>query len=318
MAVGSPLGQSIYKALMTSGFPVSIVLADINDMAAGFYLRDTDERLVLPLVREESYFEALSAAVERLAINVIFPVLSVEHTELAKHSAYFADRRVRIVSPGRPEYSICSDKLESMLALRAAGIAAPDTIHGAPGDELEGFLVRNGFPIVLKPRFGASSNDVFVVRDAERLRGLLAAYPEGHFVVQEYLDAPDEYTVGVFRSQDGSVERALVLRRELKFGLSYRGHVVEAASVAEYSIAVCRALRLHHSANVQLRHVRGVPVAFEVNPRLSSTTSVRAHFGFNEPEMILRDLFGELQSYPYHPRTGRFMRYWSEVYLESE
>jgi carbamoyl-phosphate synthase large subunit len=55
---------------------------------------------------------------------------------------------------------------------------------------------------------------------------------------------------------------------------------------------------------------------FEINPRFSSTTVIRAHFGFNEPEMCLRELvLGEQLRTPV-TRQGFALRYWDEVYLE--
>ena len=55
---------------------------------------------------------------------------------------------------------------------------------------------------------------------------------------------------------------------------------------------------------------------FELNPRCSGTTGIRAYFGYNEPEMLLRHyVLGESLETP-QPRFGYAMRYWNEVFLE--
>lgn len=39
---------------------------------------------------------------------------------------------------------------------------------------------------------------------------------------------------------------------------------------------------------------------FEINPRLSGTTSLRAMAGYNEPEIIIKnDIFGKVQNVSY-------------------
>jgi carbamoyl-phosphate synthase large subunit len=59
-------------------------------------------------------------------------------------------------------------------------------------------------------------------------------------------------------------------------------------------------------------------VVFEVNPRFSSTTSARAHYGYNEPEMSIRHLvLGEDLERPVI-RPGRFFRVIEEVHVDED
>lgn len=315
MAVGSPLGLSIYKALRASRLPLRLFRADIDDTAAGFYVDTEATNVVLPLVRSAGYEEAVTSFVRENGIDVVFPVIAAEHEFFARHASTFASLGISVVTPDPGLYKLCSDKFRSMQVLREKALSAPATALCHAGPELEAFLRRNRFPLVLKPRTGASSVDVFVVRSRGQMEALAAGLPGNEFVVQEYLSDPFEYTVGVYLSRDRRVRRTIVIRRELKFGLSYKGEVVESEAVSRYCLEVCLALDLCYSTNVQLKLVDGVPCAFEINPRLSSTTSIRAHFGFNEPAMILRELAGSLDEAGPPPTTGRFMRYWEEIFL---
>jgi len=315
MAVGSPLGQSIYKALRASALKLALFRADISDMAAGFHLDDHATNIILPLVRSEHYDDALTACLREHRIDIVFPVISPEHEFFARHASRLAAAGIRVVTPDPGLYALCNDKYRSMQVLRDKGVRVPATALCRPSPELDALLARGTFPLIVKPRVGASSQSVFVVRSAGQLHAVIEAFPDLEFVVQEYLPDPEEFTVGVYMSRDGRFRRTIVIRRELKFGLSYRGEVIEDDRISAYSIDVCAKLGLHFSTNVQLKMEDGEPCAFEINPRLSSTTSVRAHFGFNEPEMILREEFGELTGDACRPTTGRFMRYWQEIYL---
>lgn len=317
MAVGSPLGQSILKAVKSSKYVDNIYAADISELAAGLYF-DNVQPVILPLVKENDYFDVLTNFVETNNIKVIFPTIAVEHEFFAKHAAYFHERKISVVSCDASVFAICNDKYESMQYLKQNSIAAPATILGYEHDAIEEFITRYGFPVVIKPRNGASSNDVFIVKNKERLLALLGAYPEDYFVVQQYLEDPRDYTAGVYVSSSADFGDVIIFERNLKFGLSYSGKIITDEKIKEYCLSIAKALKSTYSINIQFKMMAGQPYCYEINPRLSSTTSVRAHFGFNEPDMIIRDTLGINPLREQQPaQAGIFMRYWEEIYQEA-
>ena len=70
------------------------------------------------------------------------------------------------------------------------------------------------------------------------------------------------------------------------------------------------------SLNVQLMLTEAGPVPFEINARFSGTTAVRAHFGFNEPEMALRNYFYREDIIDPVIRSGVALRYHEEVFVD--
>ncbi len=318
LAVGSPLGQSIMKALRLSRLPVRVIPADCDEMSAGLYLDETTPRVVLPPVKDPEYRSQLWRAIHAHGIQVIFPVIDREFEFFHKHGDDFEKEDIRIVSADRDVVDRCNDKYEGMRYLRQQGVFVPDTLPCIPGQRLDHFLAENRFPLLIKPRYGASGRHVYVVKDPDQLMALERAFPSGYFVVQAYLKADEEYTVGAYVSKNRLFQSALVMKRELKFGLSYKGEVVDDPAIGRYCLELCDRMGLYYAGNVQLKQVNGAPCAFEINPRLSSTACIRAAFGFNEPEMILRELFHDLAGYKPALSPGRFMRYWEEIYLDAE
>lgn len=317
MAVGSPLGQSIIKALALSRLDLKIYVADISELAAGLYFPNVHP-VILPLVSHQDYFKFLSEFILTNKIKAIFPVLAIEHELFSKNTEFFKKNSIEILSSNLEVYRLCNDKYKSMMHLRSLGIMAPDTTLCSDDERLKIFLERNSFPIFLKPRAGASSADIFKVQNKDQLFGILGAFPRDYFVAQEFLDDERDFTAGVFISRDHSLQSTLIIERELKFGLSYRGTIFEDKDLSNYCLSVADAISSVYSINVQFKIVNGNPYAYEINPRLSSTTSVRAHFGFNEPDLMLHDILGELNSYTLKKRKGRFTRFWQEHYLEDE
>jgi len=316
LAVGAPLGQSIIKALQISRLSLCIHAADISDLAAGLYLPGV-RSVTLPLVKDPTYLGQLTSYIGAHDIQAIFPVIAPEHEFFSQHADHFRNAGVEILSCTSEVYRLCNDKYESMMHLRRMGVDAPDTALCHDDDEVDQFLARNTFPVFVKPRFGASSADIFKVGNRDHLFGILRAFPANYFVVQAFLDDPCDFTAGVYVSRDRSLRSTLLIERELKFGLSYRGTIFEDQRLSDYCLKVAEAISSCYSINVQFKIVGGRPYAYEINPRLSSTTSVRAHFGFNEPDMILHELQGQLGAYRVTKRCGRFTRYWQEHYLEN-
>ncbi len=315
LAVGSPLGQSIVKALQASRLPLRIHVADVGDLAAGFYLPGVHP-VILPLVKDPAYFGQLDAYVREHGVRAVFPVIAPEHEFFSRHADHFRGAGVEVLSCSPEVYRLCNDKYESMMHLRRMGVDAPDTTLCRDDEEVERFLARNAFPVFVKPRAGASNADTFKIRDRDQLFGILGAFPREYFVAQAFLDDPRDFTAGVYVSRDRSFKETLMIERELKFGLSYRGRIFEDEALSGFCLRVADAISSHYSINVQFKVVEGRPYAYEINPRLSSTTSVRAHFGFNEPDMILHELQGSLGAYGLAKRCGRFTRFWQEHYLE--
>jgi carbamoyl-phosphate synthase large subunit len=314
MAVGAPLGQSIVKALRLSSLKPEIHVADISSLAAGLHLGEK-HHVVLPLVRDPAYGKALADYITKHGIRVIFPTIAAEHDYFAANESELAALGVQIATCSPRTFAVCNDKYESMMALRRGGLAAPDTLVCQDAEKVEAFLARNRLPVVLKPRSGASSNHVFIAKDRKQLDALTGAFESGYFVAQEFLHDHKDYTVGVYISRDGKFRDAFALERNLKFGLSYSGYVCDNEAIRQYAMDAAVLVGATFSVNVQLKLKDGAACAYEINPRLSSTTCIRAHFGFNEPDLILRDLAGIPLEHPQKARTGEFARYWEEIYL---
>jgi carbamoyl-phosphate synthase large subunit len=170
---------------------------------------------------------------------------------------------------------------------------------------------------VIKPRDGFASRHLHLARDAEELSFYFRRTPNP--IIQEYLNhdgADDEYTCAVFVDREGSPACTFMARRELAGGSTYRAEAGSWPEINELLLAIGAALRPRGVLNVQLRMTQRGAVPHELNIRCSGTTAIRAYFGYNEPEMLLRHyVLGEEVRQP-ETRTGYVFRYWNEVFLE--
>jgi carbamoyl-phosphate synthase large subunit len=80
-------------------------------------------------------------------------------------------------------------------------------------------------------------------------------------------------------------------------------------TVADQCQTIAEALESRGPLNLQLRMVDGKASVFEINPRFSGTTSIRALAGFNEPDILLQtELVGVNFEKPFHPKAGQLVR----------
>jgi carbamoyl-phosphate synthase large subunit len=203
------------------------------------------------------------------------------------------------------------DKTLAERKLRELGVA---WIPSYPWDQRHYAASDFGFPLFVKPTVGTGgSRGVHLVTNRAELDALapfvsVASAP----IIQPYLgDGEAEYTVGVLSDRSGQVIDSIVIRRKL-IGLSLldskmcgehtatvstgvsQGFVVTHPEIQEFCEDLASRLDSHGPLNLQLRVHDGEFYVFEIHPRFSGTTPIRASAGFNEPDILLRNfLYGE-------------------------
>ena len=182
---------------------------------------------------------------------------------------------------------------------------------------MERLVQTCGYPLIAKPRVGGGASGIFTVRDDHDLA--YAARKPG-YMLQEYLGTDDqEYTVGCFCDRDGVVRGSIAMWRELLAGTTYRARVGSYPEVLQAATNIAGALHTLGPCNIQLRMTSRGPVCFEINPRFSGTTPIRAAMGFNEVEATLRHfLLGETRVTLPKVTSGIALRYWNELYVSPE
>lgn len=314
---GAPPGVSIMKALRQSALRPRIVATDADPVSVGLFRADAAHVLPRISAGEEEYLRRLSEICARERVVLVCFGSEIEMKRVAPHAQRIErETGARLVVNAPALVDTFQDKWTTFVALRERRLPVPDTVLATDGASVRAFLERHPFPAILKPRHGSGSKNMFVVRTAADLDLLSRVVPEP--VLQEYLLPDDaEYTVGLYRSPRTGTVGQIVFRRSLASGLTYKAEVVLDAEIEAACAAFADAFDPFGPVNLQLRKTADGPRIFEVNLRFSSSAVMRAAFGFNEPELCLRDLvLGERLARP-EVRPGWSLRYWDEVYVDS-
>ena len=317
-AVGDHVAVSLIKALRQSALRPRIVATEANVRSVGLFRADA--AYLLPHVADDEvgYLRRLKEICTAERVSMVCFGSDIEMRRVAPHLRDIERATgARLIVNAPQQLETFMDKWTMVRALHEKGLPAPDSVLATDLEAVLGFLARHDFPMILKPRHGTGSKNVFVVRN-ERELDLLSQYISEP-VLQEYL-VPDaeEYTVGVYKSPRSGFVGQIVLRRELRHGVTYKAEVVQDGDIEAVCRTVVESFDVWGPFNLQLRKTAAGVRIFEINPRFSSSAVIRAHFGFNEPEMCLRDVVMGQSLSPPEVRPGYAYRYWDEIYLEPD
>jgi carbamoyl-phosphate synthase large subunit len=337
---GGGNGEQIVKALRLAETPYEIVGTDMSERSSG--LMAVDHSYVVPPATHAEYIPTLLKIAHRHTARALFPGSEPELKVLSQTRTRLTDAGLLLPLNPAAVIDLCMDKVRTAEALTQLGFRVPAFKHVRTVEDALTFPHR---PAVLKPSVGGGgSANVFLVQDEAELaacaKQLLAVCDE--VTVQAYVGSPDaEYTVGVLHDLDGQLLNSIAVRRDLGSALSRRivvpnrtgrsdlgptlvissgisqGEVGEFPEVTRPCEQMAGALGARGPINIQCRFVDGEVLVFEINPRFSGTTSLRAMMGYNEPDILVRKhLLGQEIQPRFSYRTGTIMRTLQEVTIE--
>lgn len=315
---GSGVGQGIIKSLRAGASPKTIISADINPFNCGLYR--ADEGVLLPRVEDPGALETIVARLKSMKADAVLVGSEFDLTFFARHKAEIerATGALVVASPLRT-VEIADDKWLTAKFLEENGLPFPRSHLATDVEDAARTAAAWGYPLVLKTRTGTSARHVHFIHDEAELRGLYASVPKP--MLQRMLDLPssrlqNEYTCSVFKCSDGTLLGPFTARRTLRGGSSWVVEVAEFKELHPLMLLIGAKMEIMGSMNVQLIVGKDGPVPIEFNARFSGTTAVRAHFGFNEPEMALQEYLFHRR--PENPaiREGLAFRYLEEVFVE--
>jgi carbamoyl-phosphate synthase large subunit len=312
---GRSVGAGVLHALMRTDDAVrgrwETLACDAEPFSWGLYIADA--AALVPLASAEGYLDRIR---ELIAVHDLAAVIPGTEPEAALLAQRRADLPVPVIANDAGLMPLMTDKRQAEAKLRELGLRF---IPSFPWERRAEAVAAFNFPLLVKPasESGGSRGVHLVMGDAELDALASAVVPGTHPIVQPYLGhAEAEYTVGVLSDSEGAIIDSIVIRRKL-LGLSLldaktagtttaaistgisQGFIVRDEAMQAYCEALARRLDSRGPLNIQLRVHDGDYYVFEIHPRFSGTTPIRASAGFNEPDVLLRhhlngETFGRL------------------------
>jgi carbamoyl-phosphate synthase large subunit len=309
-AGGGGIGEQVIKALRIGRNDYFIVATDIRKDSVAICLGDVF--CILPPSGSSEYISELIKYCEEYNCQVAIPGSEPELIKIASNIDLFQRAGIFVPINTIDLIRLCSDKMVFNDFLRKNNFAFCDTIR-----IVSNLIPSNldNFPYVLKPASGSGSKDVFIVQSYAEIKSILDYLgSENNFLLQEYVGtATEEYTVGILCTPGRGYIKHIILKRDLSLGLSIKqsvlnksgksifgdklvistgisqGEFVTNSLIDEAVMKIVKLLSPISTVNLQCRIHENKVYIFEINPRFSGTTNLRAIVGFNEPEYIINE-----------------------------
>ena len=323
---GASLGTEILKCLSLAG-RYRIFGCDISGLAYGHYQEGVEQGFI---VDRREYVESVIEVCGRADIDVLIPGGEEPLVLLNGAAAQLAKAGVRLAANSPSVIERFTDKQTTFKVLAELGFEVPLTVTADEGaEDLDGMT----YPCIIKPATGSGgSSFVFLAEHREEallyVRYLVKNGKRA--IVQEYIPEDEgEFTIGVLSMPDGRVAGSVALKRifesklsvmtKSKVGLISSGYsqglIDDFPGLRADAERIAAAIGSVGPINVQGRVRRGALVPFEINPRFSASTYLRALAGFNELDIYLQYVInGHLNELaPLKP--GYYLRSFSEVFI---
>ena len=322
---GASLGTEIAKALRLAG-GYEIIGADISPLAYGHFDSAFCHTLVL---ERDGYIDNLLEACQSEGIDALIAGAEQTTELIGKTADRFRTAGILVVLNNPDVVALCTDKAACFDELSRQGITIPQTRRIETPADLEGFPV----PCVIKPsRDSGGSAYVFFARTREEA-ALYVAYLVNNrriALAQEYISHQrGEFTVGVLSLPDGTVAGSVALRRSFTNKLSVaaqgdgflissgysQGEIADFPEIRATAERIARLIGSTGPINVQGRvSASGDFMPFEINPRFSATTYLRAMAGFQEIDYLIRHMAGLPPRGELAAKPGWYLRTLTETY----
>lgn len=322
---GASLGTEIRKSLaLADGY--EIFGCDISKTAYGLYEPEFSKTWLVP---RDDYEAGVLEVCRESGARFLVPGGEQPMVLLGAASDMFDAAGIRLLSNTAEIIAHHSDKAKTFAQLAEHGIPVPRTISIADEQDLE----QIGFPCIVKPAIGSGGSAAvfFAVNADEAMTYADFIRRSGSSpIAQEYVhDEEGEFTIGVLSLPDGRVAGSIALRRTLdaKLSVAYRGrgglissgytqgHIGEYRDLCGQAEKIAEAIGSRGPINVQGRVRDGVLLPFEINPRFSASTYLRALAGFNEVDILIKYLLDGALPEPGPIRYGWYLRSLTEQYV---
>ena len=287
--VGSLLGQGIVRTIKKSRLNTNIVTTDYFNTAVGLYWGN--KGYLLPdIIKKKNYKSWITNLIDicqNEKIDIVIPGLDFELPIFSKYKSLIERRtKSKILISSNKVIKIANDKWETIKFLKKNNFLYPESTLP---NNIKKFIKKNKFPLIIKPRFGHTSKNIFIAYDYKELKNYLKKCTKP--IIQEIIgDESNEYTCSSVYIGN-KVLSTIALKRKLKNGNTSIAIHNKNEYLEKFIHNITKKLSPYGSTNYQLKLTKKGPVIFEINARFSGTTPLRAMFGINEIDIILNEIY---------------------------
>ena len=313
--VGAVIGQGIIKSLQSQTVRYRLVGVDSNPFSVGFHW--TDASYSVPRVYDPKWVEVIIDICNRENVVLILPGIEQDVEAFLRDFEKIVKHSCALPLLNSPEaLKVGFDKWELYLFAKQMKVSIPLTWLATDANRTS--LLEPIYPILLKPRKGMAGKGIYRINSVNELRFWEDRLAINDYIVQQYVGSDDEeYTVSIFGFKSGDISEPFALRRKLNYGTTFEAETISEPDLSSIVSLLAKKLNIVGPTNFQFRKTRNEYYLMEINPRFSSSASIKSAFGFNEPLMAIKSFLESKSEIRLELKNGRCSRYLADniVYI---
>ena len=262
---------------------------------------------IVPQTNASEYLCCLKKLIVRYSIDMIIPGIEADMSVWNKAREELESTGTFVLLNNSDLISMCLDKwrfYEKLVENNYSG-----RIETSIGLDYKRF----SFPFLLKPRCGFGGRGIVKITSKEQFEQNKNEIGS-QLMMQEYVGSEaEEYTVSAFFDDKSAIRAVMGLKRKLSsIGYTETAKVVDTKEFMGDIKFLADIFKPVGPTNFQFRKNGDALKLLEINPRISSSSSIRMNFGYNESSMAI-DYFleGKEVAQPII-KMGHAMRYIEE------
>lgn len=314
--VGAIIGYGVISSLRKSKYDCHIVGMDIFYDAAGQVWCDKFIQAIL--ASDKKYISFFKEQIDKYNIDLVFFGTEQEIKKCYECKEELGEYYKKLVINEGKLLDLSEDKWDTTCFLKENGL---DYIPSSVTANFDEAIEKFGLPLLMKPRRSYASKGICKVSTKEEFESWKQEYYE-QFMVQKLIgDEEHEYTAATFGFGDGTCIKPIVMKRKLsKAGATDKAVVIAIPEIESEIRKMVKLLKPVGPTNFQFRLDGNKFLLLEINPRISSSTSIRTAFGYNEAEMCIDYFLEGKRPTDCDLKRGRVYRYIADavVYDDSD
>jgi nucleoside-diphosphate-sugar epimerase len=306
--IGSGVGQSVISSLRLSGLPFKTVGLGTNPFAYGAY--DCDAYDYTKSIYDDGFIDNLIQTCVMHGVDLVIPGLDDEAMLYAENMTRFDAAGIKAIVAGRELISICRDKERMSNELNKI---ADVFVKNYKREELisDIGIVGVTYPLIAKPRGGFASRGIEIIKNRKDLEKIsddciiqelavpVKTDPNYDFYMSQIAKNRNpqvsEISIQLVYSPDGQQMGRMFSYNKLNNGIPIEIVPYESDevwSIIDRLIPTFLRMGLRGPLNIQGRFTEQGLKLFEMNPRFTGITGLRALMGFNEVEACVKEWLG--------------------------
>lgn len=284
--VGAIIGYGIVKSLRASQYQCHIVGIDIYSDAVGKVWCDS---FVEGVKADSKDFQAhIQRVINQYSIDLIIPGIEQDLQALAKIRERLSGQGVIVALNSSFCLNTFGSKSKTQQFLLDNGLPVLETLSAKSANSTE-ISKSLGYPCIAKLDKSTAGKGQRIIHNEEELPPFLG---QSDYLLQRYVNGNNvkEFTASAFGLGNGDFVNLITLERTLgSDGATHKAKVTSNEPFIKQISKICNNSRPVGPTNFQFIHddSRDEYFLLEINPRISSSSSLRTAFGVNEAQMCI-------------------------------